>query len=162
MVRLVPTLMVSQHHMDLPFSSSSINYHGTEYMQSENDIPPRNLNDGNMESEPSEMPSTQWSPSDPVFGEQDRSHLPKAFCLEPTYSYGRRQISEVFSKDTNGTENFLTSEAHTIPGNSTSTTQAGGWAGMLSHESHHSGLFAQEHFVNSGLDLNHTVSIRYR
>ncbi|KAF8495066.1 hypothetical protein JB92DRAFT_2834837 [Gautieria morchelliformis] len=112
----------------------------------------RDADDGNIESDLSGIPSDQWSASSsPVFGEQDQSHFPNSLCLEGTYSFGRR-IS-AFSKNTNDTEDFLTSGDHTIPKYSTSTTQTGGWAGMLSHENHHSSrLFGQDQFVESGLD----------
>jgi hypothetical protein len=120
----------------------------------------RDANDGNIESELSGIPSDQWSASSsPVFGEQDQSHFPNSHCLEGTYSFGRR-ISDTFSKNTNDTENILTSGDHTIPRFSTSTTQTGAW---LSHENHHSSrLFGQDQFVDSGLDLRTMVSIQHQ
>lgn len=123
----------------------------------------RHTSDGNLGSNLSGIPSGQWPPSSGlVFGEQDQNQFSNNLCLEGAYTYGRRSISENYPKDTNSNgENYLTSEGHTIPRNSTSVTQQGGWTGMLSHEAHHSSrLFGQTQFVDSGIDLNNMVGIR--
>lgn len=120
----------------------------------------RHPNDGSMGSTLPGIPTSQWSPNEPVFEEQDQNHFPNSLSLEGGYTYVRRPISESFSKDTNNAENYQTTNSHAISKDFASTTHPGSWTGLLSHEPHHtSRLFGHGQFLASEIDLTNMVRL---